>query len=165
MRCIPIGRILSPHGLKGEVKFTYYNEVKEDFSSYTSLFVQQDDQFRELRLSGSRIHKVSFLLTLEGIDSPEKARSLSNREVFVDEKGLPALEDGTYYDYQLVGLPVLNHLDEEIGRVVEVVHAHGTDFVVIGGREATFLPLIDDRIEEVNISEGYIKTRVGAGSP
>jgi ribosomal 30S subunit maturation factor RimM len=48
--------------------------------------------------------------------------------------------------------------------VTEIVHSHGTDFVVIGGWEAAFLPLIDDCIAEVNISEGYIKTSAGAGA-
>jgi 16S rRNA processing protein RimM len=158
MRCIPIGRILSPHGIKGEVKFKYYNEVKEDFSSYTSLFVQHDNRYVELKLSGTRIHKGLFLLLFEGLTNPGDVRFLLNREIFVKEETLPEVDDGTYYDYQLIGLSVVNHLHEEVGRVAEIFHSHGTDFLVIHGREDIFLPMVDDRITEVNIPAGYIKT-------
>ncbi len=159
MKYIPIGRILSTHGVNGEVKFRYYNEVKEDFSSYTSLFVQQDCQYRELKLSRARIHKELFLLLLEGLDSPEKARFLANKEVFVREDALPALDDGAYYDYQLIGLSVLNDHNEEAGRVSAVLHRHGMDFlVVIDGGEERFLPMLDDHIAEINIAQGYVRT-------
>jgi 16S rRNA processing protein RimM len=162
---IPIGRILSTHGVTGEVKFRYYNEVKEDFSSYASLFVQQDNRYIELKLSDVRMHKGLFLLLFEGLTSSDSVHFLLNREIFVQEETLPEVARGTYYDYQLIGLSVVNHLHEEVGRVAEVIHSHGTDFLVVHGREETFLPMFDDRITEVNLSEGYVKTSESAALP
>lgn len=158
MKYVPIGRILSTHGLNGEVKFRYYNEVKEDFSSYTSLFIPQDYQYRELKFSKVRIHKGLFLLSFEGLTSPEQVHFCMNREVFVPEDALPELDGETYYDYQLVGLSVISHGGEEVGRVSAVLHRHGTDFVVVTGREEErFLPMIEDYIAEVNLAQEYIK--------
>ena len=38
MKFIPVGRVVAAHGLKGEVKFRYYNETGSAFLQYPALF-------------------------------------------------------------------------------------------------------------------------------
>ncbi|HEY3275463.1 MAG TPA: ribosome maturation factor RimM [Syntrophorhabdaceae bacterium] len=157
MKYIPIGRAVGTHGLKGEVKVSYYNEAKDDFLRYASLFVRKGDEYAELHPIGRRIQKNLYLIKLKGFETPEEVFPLLNKELFVREEDLPALEDGEYYDYQLMGLNVTNRKNEIIGVVKAVVHTKGQDLLTVAtGGEEIFIPLTEEFIEKVNLKDSSI---------
>jgi ribosomal 30S subunit maturation factor RimM len=56
---IPIGRVLSAHGVQGEVGFKYYNASTEDFYRYTSFITEVDGKSMVLYLKVSGSERVS----------------------------------------------------------------------------------------------------------
>ncbi len=157
MKYIAVGRALATHGLKGEVKFRYYNEAKEDFLKYASLFVKRENTYKELELTGRRIQKGLFLIKLKGYESPEEVFPLLNEELFVREEDLPRLEDGEYYDYQLVGLGVLDRNNVKIGMVRDVIHTKANDLLAVkAGEEEIFIPLMEEYICEIDLENSVI---------
>ena len=157
MKYIPIGRALSTHGVKGEVKFRYYNEAKEDFLKYASLFFKKGNLYTELELTGKRRNKDLFLVKFKGMESPESVSPLLNRELFVREEDLPPVEENEYYAYQLIGLRVVDREHEEMGEVKELVHTKANDLLVVDtGREELFVPLTDEFICKIDMEGSYI---------
>ena len=55
MNFIPVGRIVASHGLRGEVKFRYYNETGSDFLQYHSFFADLDDKKIKLKPIETRL--------------------------------------------------------------------------------------------------------------
>jgi 16S rRNA processing protein RimM len=166
MRFIPIGRILSPHGLRGEVKVKYFNEASEDFFSYASFFAGTDGDYVELKPVRTQFRNGLFYLMFEGIDDVEKTRPLANKELAVRESDLPPLPEGTYYDYQLLGLDVVDPSGATIGTVDVVYHTKGGDILgVIREGVETLVPLSDDRIEEIDLKALVVRLADSPDTP
>ena len=157
MKYVPVGRALGAHGIKGEIKFRYYNDVKEDFLGYESLFHRKGDLYEKLELTGKRIQKGLFYIKFRGLESPEEVFPLVNRELFVREEDLPRLEPDEYYDYQLIGLDVTDRKGNRIGKVKAVVHTKANDLLsVTAGGEEVFIPLTEEFIVRVDFENSSI---------
>ena len=92
MKWIPVGRVVSTSGIRGEVKFYYYNEVKEDFFDYTSLFVLKGDEYVELKPDEAKYRKHFFYLSFRGLSTVEEVSFLVTKELFVREEDLRPLD-------------------------------------------------------------------------
>ena len=67
-------------------------------------------------------------------------RPLSEKELFVAEEDLPPLDEGEYYDYQLIGLRASREDGSPIGKVTDVMHTKANDIMVIEGTESCSSP-------------------------
>ena len=156
MKFIPVGRVVANHGLNGVVKFKYYNEDAEYFYRYTSLTIDKDGRQTELNPTEVRFSKGFFYLKFEGLNSPEKVSFLINQELCVREEDLPPLDNDEYYDYQLIGLQVVNHKNETIGAVTQVIHTGANDIIVVTGKEETLVPMVEGLISRVDLKNSLI---------
>lgn len=156
MGFIPVGKVVADHGLGGEVKFKYYNEDAENLSRYSLLIANKDGRQSELKPIHIRFRKDFFYLKFEGLDSPEKVSFLINQELFVREEDLPPLDNDEYYDYQLIGLCVVNHKGTTIGKVSQVIHTGMNDILAVTGKEETLIPMIEGLIVRIDLRDSLI---------
>jgi len=157
MRYIPVGRALGAHGIKGEIKFRYYNEAEDDFLRYASLFLKSGDHYTRLELTDRRFRKGLIYLKFKGLESPEEVFPLVNKELFVREEDLPCLDEGEYYDYQLVGLDVVDRGLGPVGKVKAVVHTKENDIlVVVTAGEEVFVPLREEFVLRIDLEGASI---------
>ncbi|OPY72600.1 MAG: Ribosome maturation factor RimM [Syntrophorhabdus sp. PtaU1.Bin058] len=159
MRWIPVGRVLSTHGIRGEVSFHYYNEAKEDFLRYASLYAEKDDTIIEIKPASVRSHKNLFLIRFKGLKGPEEVSFLVKKELYVREGDLPQLNANEYYEYQLIGLKVLNSAGAEIGKVESMLHTEANDTLVVSGKQEILVPMIDEYIIEISLERSFVKVR------
>jgi 16S rRNA processing protein RimM len=160
MKRIPLGRVVSTHGIKGEVKFKYYNEVDEDIYKYTSFSARKGS--REIILNPAAInpHKGHFRMRFQGLDSIEEVSFLVNQELTVGEDDLPEPDENEYYEYRLLGLDVLDEKDGKIGTVGRIMHTKGNDILVVTGEKEMFVPMTEEYILAVDLKSSYIKIRL-----
>ena len=156
MRFIPVGRVVADHGLAGTVKFKYYNEATEDFYRYASLIVEKDGKQTELKPTEVRFSKGFFYLKFDGLDSSEKVSFLINQELCVREEDLPPLDNDEYYDYQLIGLHVTNHMGDKIGMVTQVIHTGVNSIIVVTGKEEILVPMVEGIIVRIDLEDSFI---------
>jgi len=156
MRFIPVGKVVAGHGLSGVVKFKYYNEDVEQFHCYTSLTIDRDGRQTELNPTEVRFSKGFFYLKFEGLNSPEKVSFLINQELCVREEDLPSLDNDEYYDYQLIGLNVVNQKHELIGTVAQIVHTGVNDIIVVTGKEEILVPMVEGLIFRIDLKDSLI---------
>jgi 16S rRNA processing protein RimM len=157
MTFIPVGQIVAFHGLRGEVKFRYYNESKEAFLGYPAFFVDRDDKKIELEPSQVRLQGGIFIIKFRGFDTREEVRFLLKKELLVAEEDLPALEEGEYYDFQLVGLEALTMGGRMVGRVKDVMHTGATDILVIAGDQEVLVPMTENDIGDISLRGGFVR--------
>jgi 16S rRNA processing protein RimM len=156
MKWVPVGKVISTQGIRGEVKFYYYNEVSEDFLRYTSLFVVKDNVKTEIRPVHVRSYKNFIYVQFAGIENVEEASFLVNKELFVREEDLASLEDGEYYEYQLIGLDVINMKKEKIGSVESVLHTGANDVLVVAGAKGLTVPFVEGFVVEIDVKNGFV---------
>lgn len=146
-----VGRIVRPWGAKGQVKVEPLTDFPERFRRGARFLVDE----REYTCSSVMSAPRNLVLKLDGVDSPEAAEALRGALLEVPTADAPALPEGTYYHYQLIGLEVRTAEGEELGRVAEVLTTGGTDvYVVHGPLGEVLLPATSEVVASIDLEAG-----------
>ena len=156
MKWVPVGKVVSTQGIRGEIKFYYYNEVHEDFLRYASLFMIDHNTETELKPQRIRFRKNIVYIQFEGITNINEALLLVNKELFVREEDLGELDRDEYYEYQLIGLDVLDSRKKKIGSVESVLNTGAHQVLMVTGVKGFALPLVEGFITEIDIDKRSI---------
>ena len=151
------GRIVSTHGVRGEVKVLPWADGPEFLTLFHRVFL--DGQ--EYEAESVRIQKTCNLLKLRGVDTMEAAQALREKIVFVCREDVE-LPDGSYFVAELQGLPVFRG-DREIGRVREVLSMPGNDVYVVRGEKEYMIPAVRAFVKEINVDEGFLRVELIEG--
>jgi 16S rRNA processing protein RimM len=103
--------------------------------------------------------KTQVILWLAGVDTRNQAEVLVGLPVEGDRVRFPALPEGEYYWFQVLGLPVVNVADGALlGYLEEIIPTQAHDvYVVRQGEREILLPAVEDVIIEINLKEGVLK--------
>ncbi|MGB1361492.1 MAG: ribosome maturation factor RimM [Alphaproteobacteria bacterium] len=123
---IAVGVITNVHGIKGMVKVKSFTENPDSLFDYSPVF---DKAGTVVELQKSGTVKDLFLVKIDGVNDRNQAELLKGDELFINEEQLPELNDGEYYNSQLIGLKVLNTDNNEIGKVIDM-HNYGAGDLV-----------------------------------
>jgi 16S rRNA processing protein RimM len=97
---------------------------------------------------------------LDGVATPQAARSLAGRRVAVRERDLPALAAGQFYCFELIGLDVVDDSGESVGTVSDVLSSGGNDLLVItAGERERLVPMVDSMVTDVDLDRRRIVVR------
>ena len=146
-----VGRIVRPWGARGQVKVEPLTDFPDRFRRGARFLIGDG----EYRCSSVMNAPHNLVLKLDGVDSPEAAEALRGALLEVLTAEAPALPEGTYYHYQLMGLEVRTAEGEELGRIAEVLTTGGTDvYVVHGPRGEVLLPATSEVVASIDLEAG-----------
>lgn len=115
---------------------------------------------RSFRVVSARVRTNDLLLTVEGVDTKEKAQALTGSIVWVSRTDAAPLSKDEYYAADLCRCRV--YLGERlIGGVRSVIEAGPSQLLEVsgeGGREI-LVPFIDHFILDVDVEKGRISLR------
>ncbi|MFZ4525050.1 MAG: ribosome maturation factor RimM [Chlorobium sp.] len=152
------GIILKPKGLKGEVKVEVITDFPESFLVRHEYYAGKSvDSVERLTVKKAALGGGFAWLFLEGIDSMEKAETLTGWQLFVEEDQLLPQPGNRAYLHEIIGMKVLDCHRREVGIVTNVIRmpAHEVYEVLVDGKKI-LLPAIDEFVEEFNLGERYI---------
>jgi 16S rRNA processing protein RimM len=150
---VPVGRVGRPHGTDGAFVVEHASEEESRFAVGARLWVggEQAEVVVSRRVGGGR--------RAIRLDRPV-ARG---RELAVRRSDLPEPEEGSYYVFQLVGLPVEESGGRSLGRVEDVEPGVANDTLVVEG--GVLLPLVEDCVLDVDLEAGRIVVATGFADP
>ena len=123
---LAVGRIVKPHGLRGDVIISLTTNREERVAAGSTLF---DGDGTEVVVVRSSPHQGRFIVTLEGVNSIEAADRLRDTELFA-----PPIDDPSQlWVHELVGAEVVDASGRELGRVEEVQANPASDLLVLAG--------------------------------
>ena len=108
-----IGKILSPHGVKGQVKLWSYAELPYNLVSYGPLYNKAGTRTFSITLHGQT--QGGLIGNIEGVTSRDDAEKLRNTELYIPRSALPETTSSQYYQSDLVGLPVEDESGKPFG--------------------------------------------------
>jgi 16S rRNA processing protein RimM len=157
-----IGRVLGPHGTKGEVQLEILTDFPERFDVLRKVYL--GDELQAVELEGCRRHGSGALLKLAGYESRDAAAKLRGQLVQVPIEDAVLLENDEYYLYEIVGLEVRTVEGERLGRVAEVIETGSNDvYVVRDGDREILIPALSDVVTKVDLDSGQIEVRLPRG--
>ena len=150
------GKIVTTHGIRGEVKIMPYTDSPELLAEFDRLFIGKEHT--EVIIERSRVFKNTVIAKIEGIDTPEAAEKLRNKVLYMHRDDLE-LDDDTYFIQDLIGIEVRDaDTDKVYGKIIDVMQTGANDVYVIKGDDREYLvPAIADVVVSTDI-DGNIMT-------
>lgn len=155
-----IGRLVKAHGVRGEVKLAPYNPATEVVRPGLPLVLEAAGGPRRVEVVSARPHKRGFLLRLAGVETMTEVEQLVGARVRIDEGDLPALPEGEFYWFQVVGLEAVTEDGTPLGRVAEILETPAYDiYVVRDGDRERLLPAVEEVVQRVDLAAGRLVVR------
>jgi len=155
---VPIGQFKKPHGIKGEIVFSFTNDL---FTSYECPFLicEFDGIFVPFLIENYRlISDTTAFVQLKNIYSDQKARILSQKEVFYPEKYvLETHKDDSFTWDSFIGFTLIDEIFGIIGRIVSVDKTTiNTLFIVDKGNEEILIPAVEEFIIRIDENQAEL---------
>lgn len=152
---IAVGIITNVHGIKGMVKVKSFTDNADQLFEYEPLF-DKDGNVIEINKQG--IAKELYLASVKGVTDRNQAELLKGTELFINQNQLPELEQGEYYNCNIIGLDVMDKHNNKIGTVIDMHNYGGGDLVDVKFNDSkeSELFLFANDVVEVNIEENFL---------
>ena len=129
-----VGRVLRPHGVRGELSVEVLSDAPERFAPGAELGVGDPDGPEPLEpavVRAARLHLGRLLLSLEGVEDRDAADRFRGAWLSIPVASARPLDPGEFWPHQLVGLAVVDHQGRERGRVADVVPGAAHDLLAV----------------------------------
>ncbi len=137
-----VGRVLRPHGVRGELSVEVLSDAPERFAPGAELGVGDPDGPEPLEtvvVTAARRHLGRLLLSVAGVEDRDAADRLRGAWLSIPVDAARPLDPDEFWAYQLVGLAVVDHQGRQRGRVADVVPGAAHDLLAVelpGGAQA-----------------------------
>ena len=163
---VTVGRVLRPHGVRGEVVVEVLSDVPDRFARGSRMQgIREGRPSVALKIAAGRAHKSGAVVRFAGCEDRDQAEELRNLWLEVPRSEVPEAEPGTYYQYELVGCRCRVG-GVELGRVVEVVEDGGGLLLILeeeeGGRRIP-VPFVREFLREVDVAGARIELELPPG--
>jgi 16S rRNA processing protein RimM len=159
---LAVGRILRPHGVRGELVVEVRTDDPELRLAAGAVLATEPAAAGPLTVVRSRWHSGRLLVSFKGFDDRNEAERLRGVLLLVDSAELEDLADSDEFrDHQLIGLIVIGPDGEQVGEITDVLH-YGQDLLVVAGsgkRAGTeiMVPFVSAMVPDVDLTAGLVR--------
>ena len=143
-----VGKFGKTHGSDGSILVHSFTQIPDNIRFFSDYYFKNGDlieiKFIKKKNSG-------FLTKLNGIETPEKAKILTNKYIYIKRDCLPKVNNDEYYFSDLIGLEVYIE-NIKIGDITAVNNHGAGDYCEVRKKTGLFLfPFIKGHVKEENI--------------
>jgi 16S rRNA processing protein RimM len=150
-----VARVLTTHGLKGEVKVKVITDFPEQRFQAGSVLSIKGDEERVLTVTSGRPFKQFWLVSFAEVTDLDQAEKLRNKTLVISEENQQELPKGSFYYHDILGCSVIdNKTGKTIGAITDIEAPGANDVWLV--KEATgqeyWIPYIADVVKKVDIA-------------
>ena len=140
---VRIGKILRSQGKEGRLKVRLH-ETWLPGMALTEVYLGRTGGFEEYEVESFELDRNSYFLKLKGISTLAQADGLAGLDVFIPEASFQPLDNGCYYDFQVIGCRVVTGDGTEVGTVRGILPAGGSNLLVVArGEKEYYIPFTE----------------------
>lgn len=166
-RLMLVAEVLRAHGVEGAVQVRLLADSWEGLGRPRTLYLEPEadgeaegGEPKAFRVEWVEGGGTRLIVKLAAVGTRDQAAALAGRRLGIPRAAAPALPEGTYYHYDVLGLVVRDAEGRDLGRVVEIVPTPGNDvYVVRGSRGEWLLPAARAVIAGVDLAAGVLRVR------
>jgi 16S rRNA processing protein RimM len=161
---VTVGRVLRPHGVRGEVVVEVLSDVPARFRKGSRVTgVREGAPPLPLTVATGRVHKTGAVVRFEGYEDRDRAGELRGLDLEIPRAEVPKASRGTYYQFELLGC-LCRDRGEELGRVAEVVEDGGGVMLIVEGEGRRIpVPFVKEFLRRVDVTRGRIDLELPEG--
>jgi 16S rRNA processing protein RimM len=154
---VEIGRIVRPRGLRGEL-LVAWNNGHCPVPEKTGQFFLDSEGRESLQVERTAPDTKHERVWFFDITNRDRAEALKGKLLYARADDLPALEEGEFYAYQLLGMKVITLKGDEVGEI-EYIFSNGAHDVYVvrdgNGREL-MIPSAGPIIDKIDADENVM---------
>ena len=155
---IPIGKIIKPHGIKGEVKLKLYNEdsriLEKDFVVWIR---DKNKDFKFFKIVCINYNPLNPIVKLEGVNDRNKVLDYLDFSIYISRSMFPKNKKDEIYFVDFIGCKVYNNKKLFVGIVKDFVHLPNNDLMIVDNEGEEFMiPINNDLIELFDFEKKHI---------
>jgi 16S rRNA processing protein RimM len=164
-----VGRVRRPHGVRGAVVVESLTDNADRWAAGSELLATGGSgpllaAGATLTVEHAQEHGGSMLVSFEGVAGREAAEDLRGVELSVRREDVPPAEDGTWYEFQLVGCRCRDAAAGDLGEVVDLVEDGGGLLLVVDdGLRRLPVPFVAAFLVKVDVAAGWIDVDLPPG--
>jgi 16S rRNA processing protein RimM len=147
---LAVGRIIAPHGVRGEVKVELQTDFPQRFQPGAPIWLEGETE--PMHVASVRRQNDFLLVGFDAVPSRTEAELLRERLLVVPRALAMPLPEGEYYSDDLQGLVVTTTDGDELGILVDVWWTNANEvYVVEGAWGEILLPAVAEVVQEVDL--------------
>ena len=153
---VTIGKIVSPHGVKGLFKVLVYSENEDSFFSHKSYFKVKNKKIDIIK----KFNKGNFIVCESAtIQSREQVNEIINEDIVISATDLKKNYNNKneFFHRDLIGCKVINFNLEDIGNVKAVHNFGAGDLLELDGKYPYMIRFEQVKKENINLKKSIIK--------
>ena len=156
---IIIGKIVAPHGVRGDIRILPSTEKPDLFLDLEYLLLEGG---KKLTVKNARFQKRMILVTTKEVTSMNEAELLRDKNIYIKAEDLPELEEDEFYVADLVGIPVYDLDGNQIGTFKDSLSTGSNDVYIIAvpGAKDILVPALKEYFKEINLAEKRIVVKL-----
>ncbi len=159
---VSAGTITSTHGIRGEVKVYPTVDDPDRFSSFGKVLLSNGKTEVEAEIEKVKYFKNLVIVKFRGIDDINDVMKYRRWNILVTREDAADLQEGQYFEVDILGLRVITDDDREIGKITEILHTGANDVYTVKGESGKeiLIPAIQQCILDVNLENGIMKVHL-----
>lgn len=163
-----IGRIMAPHGVRGDLTLLPLTDFPERFEGMETLDIALPGRpVRSFKVRSIEPYagKNTFLVSLEGVTDRDAAEALKGASVTVPADERVELEENEYWLDDIIGLEVSDEAGNVLGRIKDIMFTGANDVYLVETPDGAIkaLPAVDSVIKSVDAEKGTMTADIPAG--
>lgn len=152
---IIIGKIGAPHGVRGDVRVLPLTDFPNRFDRLKKVFLSEDVSFE---IEQVKYNNQFVILKFKGMDKREDVDLLKGKLLKVLRSEVPALAEGEYYNFDIIGLDVYEENDAYLGKITEILKTGSNDVYVVQNENGQHLiPALKKVVTSIDIAAGKMQ--------
>lgn len=160
MKYLEVGKIVTTHGIKGELKVSITTDTLSRFNVGNKLYLKKGSEYIEVIIDSFRMHKGMALITINNLKNINDVLAYVGLFLYVNREELDDLNEGQYYYEDLIGLDVYDKTVEsgKIGEVIDVIEVPQGEIlrIKLNNGKKGLVPFVDEFIIDVDIENNIL---------
>ena len=157
MKKVVIGKISAPHGVRGEVRIVPLTDFPERFENLKTVFLEDDSK---MELESVKFSNKFIIVKFKNINSRNDIEIFNGKLLMLNRSDIPSLPEGEYYNFDIIGLEVIDDKGSKLGKITEVLKTGSNDVYVVEGKKQILVPALKKVVKEINLADGFMKVEL-----
>ena len=142
------------HGVKGFITIHSFTDPRDKIIAYSDWHSNINKHLILLKPFEITVRDKLIIARVDSYATREDVEMLTNQHILIRAEQLPKLSEGEYYWAQLIGLSVVNHQEQFLGVVSEIMPTGSNDVLVVQGDKRYLIPYLPgDFVLDINLAQ------------